>query len=72
MATNINLFDSLTNLLSHCFNSNQDIATERREATKIRCIEAIQDDRRKRLIQCTENYQDQIESQMERELTIAQ
>jgi len=46
MATNTNLFDSLTELLSHCFNSQEDIAIERKEELKIHCIETIQEDRR--------------------------
>lgn len=46
MATNNNLFDSLIDLLSHCFESKEDLTSERKEQLKTKCIEQIQEDRR--------------------------
>lgn len=46
MATQIQLFDSLVALLSRCYQSNEDIAAERKAELKERTIELINDDRR--------------------------
>jgi hypothetical protein len=46
MATQSQLFDSLTILLSRCYQSQEDIAQERRAALKEHTIELINDDRR--------------------------